>query len=68
MLTKQVTYNIRITGVDKLVPTGQLENIKEWVKHNAIECGPGDHTEHYGYTEDCEDDIRVSFHVSIDFN
>lgn len=63
VLTKSITFNIEIRSIDKPVPVDEVENLKEWVKHKAIELGSGLQHEYYGYSDDYKDDIGVGFYV-----
>ena len=40
-----------------------FENLKEWVKHKALELGSGLQFDYYDYTENYKDDIGVGFYV-----
>lgn len=63
VLTKSITFNIEIRSIDKPVPADEIENLKEWVKHKAVELGSGLQHEYYGYTDDYKDDIGIGFYV-----
>jgi len=63
VLTKSITFKIEIRSIDKPVPVDEFENLKEWVKHKAIELVSGLQYEHYGYNENYKDDIGVGFYV-----
>ena len=63
VLTKSITFKIEIRSIDKPVPVDEVENLKEWIKHKAVELGSGLQFEHYGYTENYKDDIGVGFYV-----
>lgn len=61
--SKTVTLNVKILELDKEVPSEELDNFIEWLKHKAIEVGTGKQKEYYGYTENFRDDIGVLFNV-----
>ena len=63
VLTKSVTLKIEIRSIDKPVPVDEFENLKEWVKHKALELGSGLQFDHYDYTENYKDAIGVGFYV-----
>lgn len=64
ILTKSVIYKIKILELDKPVPLDEVENLKEWLESKSTEVGIGRQHEHFGYTDNYQDDIGVSFVVS----
>lgn len=63
VITKSVTFKIEIRSINKPIPVEEIENLKEWLRHKAIELGSGLQFDHYGYSENYKDDIGVGFYV-----
>ena len=60
-----VRYKVKIYKLEKSIPPNEEKDFREWLKHKVPEVGIGEHHEFYGYTDNYQDDIGVSFNVTL---